>query len=214
MTQGTLQRSWPGPTAQARRTAWENYTDQYLAHKNTLATNLATSIKQNVFQNARPQPRARRLEASLFEHNIPHRGLPQPDRRPSASNLPTWHRYWAIRRKALGVDDSAPLRHLGAADRRTSPPIPYEQAVDWICDGLAPLGESTLRPCGRGCLEERWVDVYPNQGKTGGRLLHGAPGTLSLHRDELQRQHLQPEHAGPRAGPLHALLPHLAEPAA
>jgi oligoendopeptidase F len=29
----------------------------------------------------------------------------------------------------------------------------------------------------RGCLEERWVDVYPNQGKVGGAFSAGSPGT-------------------------------------
>jgi oligoendopeptidase F len=173
------------PDREVRRTAFESLTDEYLAHKNTLANNLITSIKQNVFRM-----RARRhdttLAAALFDDNIPadvFHNLIGVFRQ----NLPTWHRYWAIRRKALGVDqlhyyDSwAPI----AAQR---PTVSYAQAVEWICAGLAPLGEDYVRAVRRGCTEDRWVDVYPNQGKVAGAFSTGAPGThpfimMSYHDD-------------------------------
>ena len=50
VTEGTLDQILAGADREARRTAWEGYRDTFLAHKNTLASNLATSIKQNVFQ--------------------------------------------------------------------------------------------------------------------------------------------------------------------
>jgi oligoendopeptidase F len=173
------------PDREVRRTTFESLTDEYLAHKNTLANNLTTSIKQNLFRM-----RARRhdttLAAALFDDNIPadvFHNLIGVFRQ----NLPTWHRYWAIRRKALGVDqlhyyDSwAPI-----ASQR--PTVSYAQAVEWICAGLAPLGEDYVRVVRRGCTEDRWVDVYPNQGKVAGAFSTGAPGThpfimMSYHDD-------------------------------
>ena len=194
-----------------RRTAYERYTDQYLAHKNTLTNNLLTSVKQNVLQM-----RARRynstLEMALFDNAIPvevFHNLLETFRK----HLPVWHRYWAVRRKALGVetlqpyDIWAPLVPQPAA-------VSYQQAVDWICEALAPLGQDYVDAVRRGCLEQRWVDVYPSQGKTSGAFSSGSAGHLPLHHDELHRRHQQPGHAGPRAGPLHALLPGLADPAA
>jgi oligoendopeptidase F len=55
--------------------------------------------------------------------------------------------------------------------------IPFAQAVDWISEGLAPLGEEYVRTLRRGVLEERWVDIYPNKGKAAGAFSSGFPGT-------------------------------------
>jgi oligoendopeptidase F len=116
------------------------------------------------------------LEATLFEHNIPtsvFRNLIDTFK----ANLPTWHRYWAIRRKALGVESLHPY-DIWAPMGGGSPKIPYEQAVDWICDGMAPLGEEYVSAMRQGCLEDRWVDVHPNAGKSGGAFSSGRPGTF------------------------------------
>ena len=55
--------------------------------------------------------------------------------------------------------------------------VPYRQAVDWICEGMAPLGEEYVSILRRGALEERWVDIYPNKGKRLGAFSYGGPGT-------------------------------------
>jgi oligoendopeptidase F len=49
--------------------------------------------------------------------------------------------------------------------------------VDWICESLAPLGGEYVGTVRRACLEERWIDVYPNRGKMGGAFSAGSPGT-------------------------------------
>ncbi len=174
MSQSTYDGLIHSPDREVRRTAFESLTDEYLAHKHTLANNLATSIKQNVFKM-----RARRhdstLAATLFEDNIPvevFHNLIGVFRR----NLPTWHRYWAIKRKALGVD-RLHYYDLWAPIATQRPVVPYEQAVEWICAGLAPLGDEYVQTVRRGCLDDRWVDVYPNQGKGAGAFSSGAPGT-------------------------------------
>src|SRR5512145_2674516 len=75
--------------------------DKYVEHKNTLATNLATSIKCNVFF-MRARKHENTFAASLFDLNIPtdvFYNLIETFKK----NLPVWHRYFALRRKALGV---------------------------------------------------------------------------------------------------------------
>ena len=175
VAQSTLNGILHGADREARRTAWENYADEYLAFKNTLATNYITSVKQNVFQM-----RARRyrstLEMALFKDAIPVEVF---------SNLidtfqqflPIWHRYWAVRRKALGVDRLHPY-DVWAPLTAQPPRIDYAQAVDWICQSMAPLGDEYVRILRKGCLEDRWIDVYPNQGKGSGAFSSGRPGTL------------------------------------
>jgi oligoendopeptidase F len=174
LSHGTLMKIFASTDRQARRTAWHNYTDLYLEHKNSLASSLATSIKQNVFL-MRVRGYDSTLEASLFEYNVPtevFHNLIDTFRK----NLPTWHRYWKIRREALGLDELhfydgwAPLT-------KEQPVVLYEQAVDWICEGLAPMGEEYVSILRNGCLRDRWVDVFPNRGKRAGAFSHGAPGT-------------------------------------
>jgi oligoendopeptidase F len=116
------------------------------------------------------------LAGSLFENNVPvavFHNLIDTFRQ----NVPTWHRYWAVRRKALGVDRLHPY-DIWAPLTANQPKVPYPQAVDWICEGLAPLGEDYVAAVRRGCLDDRWVDVYPNQGKTDGAFSSGAPETF------------------------------------
>ncbi len=70
ITQGTLHNLMHNPDRKARRTAYESYMDKYLENKNTLATNLAHSIKANVFY-MRARKHESTLAASLFDLNIP-----------------------------------------------------------------------------------------------------------------------------------------------
>ena len=165
VTQSTFDAILNGSDRKARQTAWENYNDQYLAYKNTLANNLATSIKQNVF-NMKVRNFNSSLEATLFNGNVPvemfHNLL-----NIFKKNLPLWHRYWKIRRKALGVKTLHPY-DVWAPLTTKKHKVPFEKAVDWICDGLNPMGDEYVNVMRKGCLQDRWVDWSPNAGKRQG----------------------------------------------
>jgi oligoendopeptidase F len=174
LTQGTLQKILAGPDREARRTAYEHYTDTYLKFKNTLASNMSASLKQNIFQ-MRAKRYASSLEMSLFRQNIPtnvFHNLIATFRK----HLPIWHRYWSVRRKALGVDVLHPYDIWAPLTENTTT-IPFEQAIDWISEGLAPMGDAYVETLRKGALTQRWVDVYPNQGKTAGAFSSGFRGT-------------------------------------
>ncbi|MFV9674608.1 MAG: M3 family oligoendopeptidase, partial [Anaerolineales bacterium] len=174
ITQGNYAKILTSPDRELRRTSWENYLDKHLAFKNTLTTNLETSIKQNLFL-IRARRHASTLEAALFEHNIPvevfHNLIET-----FQEHLPVWHRYFAIRRRILGVDTLHPY-DMWAPLSTDKPDVSYEKAVKWICEGMTPMGEQYVDVMRRGCLEERWVDIYPNQGKRQGAFSGGTAGT-------------------------------------
>jgi oligoendopeptidase F len=157
-----------------RRNAWRSYADGFLSVKNTMAALLAGSVRANVF-NARARGYASALEASLSANNVP---LAVFENVIDACNrhLPLWHRYWEIRRRALGLerlegcDIFAPL-----AEDRTE--VPFAQSVEWISAGMRPLGDDYVEIMRRGLLEQRWVDIYPNVGKRGGAYSSGTYGT-------------------------------------
>ncbi|MDW7753736.1 MAG: oligoendopeptidase F [Brevefilum sp.] len=158
----------------ARKSGFNNYADAYLANKNTLASIQMGAIHRDVF-NARTRNYGSSLEASLGSNNIPSDvfyALIETFKK----NLPTWHRYWRVRKKALGYkkfhiyDIKAPLSN-------ESPVIPFEQAVDWISEGLAPLGEDYVNTLRKGALEDRWVDRARNKGKRQGAFSSGVYDT-------------------------------------
>jgi oligoendopeptidase F len=165
LTQSTYNAILNGTDRNARRTAWENYSDKYLEFKNTLVGNLGTSIKQNVF-NMKTRNFSSSLEATLFNGDVPvqmfHNLLDI-----FKKNLPLWHRYWKIRRKALGLKRLHPY-DVWAPLNTKKHNVPFQKAVDWICEGLAPMGDEYINVMRKGCLEDRWVDWSPNAGKRQG----------------------------------------------
>ncbi len=174
VAQGTLQTILGEGDREARRSAWESYADGYLSLKHTFASNYNAVVRRDVF-NARARRYGSSLEAALFPDNIPpevFHSLIDTCRR----HIPTWHRYWAVRRRALGVETLQPY-DIWAPIATDLPKIPFETAVDWIAEGMAPLGEDYVREMRQGCLEQRWVDRAPNQGKTQGAFSYGAYDT-------------------------------------
>jgi len=174
LTQGTISNLMHNPDRKARSIAYQNYMDRYIEHKNTLASNLAHSIKSNVFY-MRARKHESSLAASLFDLNIPtdvfHNLI-----NTFKKNLPVWHRYFALRRRALGLKKLA-YYDMWAPIAKKKVKVPFERGVELICESLAPMGREYVETVRRGCLQERWVDIYPNQGKAEGAFSWGSQGT-------------------------------------
>jgi oligoendopeptidase F len=172
--QGTYLQLMQDADRELRRTAWENYADSHLKVQHTLANALAAGVKQHVF-SARVRRYISSLEAALGPMHLPTEvlhNLIDVFRR----NLPTWHRYWEIRRRALGVDQFQPY-DVWAPLTTEAPRIPYEQSVEWIVEGMQPLGGEYVDAIRQGALSERWVDRAVNQGKRSGAFATGSPDT-------------------------------------
>lgn len=174
INQGNVNRVLASTDRILRQSAWQNFSDGFLSMKNSLANNLVTSIKANIFM-MRARRHTSSLEASLFNNNIPVEvfyNLIDTFKK----NLPTWQRYFAIRSKILGVDQINPY-DLWAPLTNHRPHFTYQEGVEMICQGLAPMGEEYVSVIRKGCNEERWVDVLPNQGKHSGAFSYGSKGT-------------------------------------
>ncbi len=157
-----------------RQTAFDSYADGYLALKNTIASIQVGGIHRDVF-NARTRKYPASLDASLSPNNIP----------PSVfhalintfkENLPTWHRYWQVRKKALGYD-TFHVYDIKAPLSMESPEIPFEKAINWICEGMSPLGGEYIEIIRKGALDERWIDRARNRGKRQGAFSSGVYDT-------------------------------------
>jgi len=157
-----------------RRKAYASYSDGFLAYRNTLTDLYLGRVKQSVFW-ARVRGYPSTVEEQLTPREVP-RAVLDAVVNTFQANLGVWHRYWAARRALLGVE-----RHeewdVFAPLSPNPPSVSYQQAVDWILEGMAPLGSDYLEPLRRGLLEERWVDVYPNRGKRDGAFATRAYGS-------------------------------------
>lgn len=157
-----------------RKTAWNSYADAHLDFKNTLANIYLTSVKQNVMQ-ARVRGYETVLESRLAPHNIPvevfHNLIDTYKK-----NIPTWHRYWEVRRRALGYESIHPY-DIWAPLTDNEIDVSFEDAVNMIADGMQPLGSDYVNAFKTGCLEERWVDYAINKGKRQGAFSYGTYDT-------------------------------------
>ena len=175
VAQGTIGALLTSPDRELRRTAFENYADAHLAMQHAMAASLAGGIKRDVFYaRARgfPSSLAAALEPSHVPPDVYHNVI-----RAFRDNVGTWHRYWRVRRKALGLVELKPYDTRAPVGESTLR-VPYEQAVAWIAEGVAPLGEEYVQILRRGALEDRWVDIYPNRGKRMGAFSTGVPDTV------------------------------------
>jgi oligoendopeptidase F len=88
-------------------------------------------------------------------------------------NLPTFHRYLKLRKRMLGVSELhyydlyAPL--VGSVDLKYS----VEDAEQNVLAALAPLGPEYAAGSKR-AFNERWIDMYPSEGKTSGAYSDGS----------------------------------------
>ncbi|GHF30505.1 oligoendopeptidase F [Deinococcus metalli] len=169
ITQGNVDRLTASADREVRREAWEHYADAHLAAKHAQAAMYATNVRQNVFvARARQYPDT--VTASLAPDAIPVEVVTTLLDTYRA-NTPTWHRYWRVRREWLGLPD---LREYDVkAALVPSRAVGYAQAVEWIAQGMAPLGEDYVREMRRGLTTDRWVDYAENDGKRQGAYSNG-----------------------------------------
>jgi len=169
VTQGNVDRLTSDLDREVRRQAWENYADAHLAVRHAQAAMYATHVRQNVFLvRARRYPDA--ITATLAPDRIPVEVVTTLLETYRA-HTPTWHRYWQVRREWLGLPE---LREYDVKAALVPPPqVNYEQAVNWICEGMAPLGDEYIHEMRQGLTTERWVDAAENDGKRQGAYSNG-----------------------------------------
>lgn len=156
-----------------RQHAFESYADAYLGVRKTIAALLSGGVKRDWFF-ARSRGYTSSVEAALDANHIPGDVVGNVVESFRA-HLGIWHRYWRVRRTALGLSELRDYDTRAALAPDVT--VSYEQAVDWVSEGVRPLGEDYVEIMRRGALEQRWVDVYPNRGKRLGAFSTGTQGT-------------------------------------
>ena len=165
ISQGSFVATQESSDRTLRKNAYESLYKGFDAFKNTAAGLLNAQNKQlKFFAEARKYESA--FEASLDSNNVPTSVYLKLIEAVHA-NLDKMHRYVRLRKKLLGVDELhfydvyAPL--VSEVDRK----IPFAEARQTVYDALAPMGEKYRAILKEG-FENRWIDVYQNEGKRSG----------------------------------------------
>ena len=172
LSQGTFITYQEGADRTLRKSAYENLYGTLKSFRNTAASLLNAQAKQlQFFADARGYGSA--LEASLDQNNVPvsvYTNLIDTVH----ANLDKMHRYVRLRKKLLGVDElhfyDVYAQLVPGADGKIS----FADAKQTVYDALAPLGED-YRSVLKEAFDNRWIDVYENEGKRAGAYAASIP---------------------------------------
>ncbi len=160
---------------EVRRRAFEGYYGEYKGNRNTIAASMDGGVKGHVF-HARARQFGSALEAALFEDNVDVAVYDALIEAVHAA-LPSFYRYMELRRRLLGVDRLHMYDVYVPAVPEVELEYTYEEAVEVVARGLAPLGEEYVQVARQG-MTGGWVDRYENVGKRSGAYSSGCYDTM------------------------------------
>lgn len=186
LTHATYASFMQDPDRAVRQQAYTQYLEEFHAHRHTLAALYNGSVQRDVYE-ARVRNYPSSIAAHLFEDDVP---IELYERLIATVHefLPSLHRYYDLRRRALQLDT------LRLYDMRV--PLvsgvqihtPYEDAVQHVMESLQRLGTEYVETLERGLLGG-WVDRYENKGKRSGAFsagsYHGDPYILMNYKDDV-----------------------------
>ena len=153
------------------------FTSLYSAHKqfnNTLASIYYANAKQADFFSKEHKYK-NTLEKELGQNEIPtsvYDNLIQS----VESKLEPMYKYVQLRKQALGVDELHMYDIYTSLCKDIDTKYTFEQAKEIVKEGCQPLGEDYLAILEEG-FNQRWIDVYENEGKRTGAYSWGCYGT-------------------------------------
>lgn len=192
-----------------RRKAYEALYDTYIATINTYAT-IYNGVMHGDWFDARARGYQTTLDAALFGNAIPTSVVENLIREAKLGVEP-FRRYHKLRKRVLGLKDYYVFDAfvpLVEDDVKYS----YDEVLDWIVQAVAPLG-AAYQARVRRAFNERWIDVYENQGKRSGAysapVYGAAPYMLMNYNDTLDAVFTLAHELGHS---MHTMLSHETQP--
>lgn len=169
-----------------RKDAFDAVYSTYDEYKNTFASTLYGGIKSEIFY-AKMRNFKSAIEGSLFQDDISvdvyNNLIDAVD-----ESLDTLNKYVDLRKKYLGIDEMHMYDLYVPITSNFDMKVTYEEAQEIILKALKPLGEEYLSVVKK-AFDERWIDVYENEGKQGGAYSWGSydssPYILMSYKDDL-----------------------------
>ncbi|MCI5918344.1 MAG: oligoendopeptidase F [Roseburia sp.] len=174
ISHGRFVRLLESADRRVRKDTFEQYYKTYAQFINTVASIYSGQVKQQIFR-ARARKYNSTLEAAVDANNVSPKVYENLVKTVNA-NMDKMHRYVSLRKKCLGVDELHMYDIYTPMIPDAAKKISFEEAKETVLKALAPLGEDYVNKVKEG-FENRWIDVYENEGKRSGAYSAGAYGT-------------------------------------
>ncbi|MDU7904253.1 MAG: oligoendopeptidase F, partial [Peptostreptococcaceae bacterium] len=186
ITHGNYSSFLKSKDKRVRKDAFDAVYSTYDEYKNTFASTLYGGIKSEIFY-AKMRNFKSAIEGSLFQDDISvdvyNNLIDAVD-----ESLDTLNKYVDLRKKYLGIDEMHMYDLYVPITSNFDMKVTYEEAQEIILKALKPLGEEYLSVVKK-AFDERWIDVYENEGKQGGAYSWGSydssPYILMSYKDDL-----------------------------
>lgn len=174
LTHGRYIKLMESDDRDVRKNTFQTYYKEYIEHRNMLATTYLSNMKAAKFY-ADAKKYESTLQMELASSEIP---VSVYDNLIEAVHefLPVMYRYVALRKKVLGVEELHMYDIYAKLAKGYHLQVPYEEAKELVKTALAPMGEEYIAILKEG-FEQKWIDVYENEGKRSGAYSWGAYGT-------------------------------------
>lgn len=173
VTKGRYFRFLESRDRRVRKDAYEAIHRPYQAHRNSLGALLTGTVQRDAFY-ARTRRYPSALNAALDPESIPtevYTNLVETMHR----YLPLLHRYVALRKRVLGIDDLHSYDLYVPLVEMPERNYTFDEGRNLVEAALAPLGDKYRTPLGTG-LRGRWADVHETPGKRSGAYSLGVYG--------------------------------------
>ncbi len=165
VTHGTFVPLQENPDRAVRKASFESMYGTYRQFQNLFASLFYSNIRQDLFYaRARKYPSTRAYH--LDGPNVPEIVYDQLIDTVH-KNIHLMHRYVALRKKILGVDQLHMYDVYVPLVQEYTKQYSFEEAKSIVKEGLKPLGEEYVSHLQEG-FDNRWIDVYENEGKRSG----------------------------------------------
>jgi len=185
VTNGTYISLMEGADRTLRENAFRAYYGVFGANRNALAAMLDGQVRRDIFY-ARARKYENALESALKPVEIStdvYYNLIKAVR----ENLDKMYRYMALRKKAMGLDELHMYDIYAAMLPEAEQVITFDQAREDVLAATEVMGKEYHSVLERS-FEERWMDIYENEGKRSGAYSCGSPVhpfVLLNHKDNL-----------------------------
>jgi oligoendopeptidase F len=164
------------PNREDRKKVFAAFFNELNKYRGTFGTQLYAEVKKNMFYS-----RARNYGSSI-ERSLDASSIPVPVYKSLVENvnknLPTFHRYLSLRKRMMGVDTLHYYDLYSPLIASVDLDYPIDQAEKHVLACLAPLGKDYVATVNK-AFNERWIDLYPNDGKRSGAYSQG--GAYDVH---------------------------------
>ena len=149
---------------EVRKNTFEEYYKFYVNHQNSLAEMYKGQVKEDIFLS-KVRKFSSPLEMSLFSDNIPvavYKNLIKTVH----DNLDSIYDYMKLRKEYFGYEELH-MYDMAVDLIDLDKTYSFLEAKDIVLDAVKPLGDKYVNDLSQ-AFENRWIDIYPNEGKRSG----------------------------------------------